>query len=314
MSIVSRIDKAVQERKQAQPSRKYLGASQIGTACKRKAWYAFRWAYRVKHTGRMLRLFQRGHLEEFRFTEYLRMAGYEVRDYSQRLMYHAGSDSYACIDWDDTSSHHWAECDDVSEDRVHIQRATDRGEGPKQWAFVDHGGHYAGNSDGRVRGPDLPEGWGGIEFKTHSEKSFAELERKGVLTAKRQHYTQMQIYMHYNKLPWCLYMAVNKNTDAIYTEVVFYKPELAEQYTELAGSLIHSPTAPQRLSNDPSWFECRFCEYREICHKDELPQKNCRSCAYARAEDGPRWDCALHHSTIPPDFIPKGCDRWDPIK
>lgn len=313
MDIPAAIDKAVQAREQAKPPRGHLGASQIGTPCRRKAWYDFRWAYRVKHTGRLLRLFQRGHLEEFRFAEYLRLAGYEVRDYSQCLMYHSGSDSYVCIDWDEESGP-WAECDDVSGDRVHIQRAIDRGQGPKQWSFVDHGGHFAGSLDGKVKGPDLPEGWGGIEFKTHSEKSFADLERKGVLTSKRQHYVQMQVYMYYCELPWYLYIAVNKNTDALYTEVVFYKAELAEQYAEIAGSIIRSSTAPQRLSNDPSWYECRFCDYREICHKGKLPQRNCRSCTYARAVKGPRWECTLYHSIIPSDFIPKGCDNWDPVK
>jgi hypothetical protein len=47
--------------------RSHLGASQIGKVCDRALWYGFRWAVKPKFIGRMLRLFNRGHLEEARF-------------------------------------------------------------------------------------------------------------------------------------------------------------------------------------------------------------------------------------------------------
>lgn len=60
--------------------RSHLGASIIGDACYRKLWFTFRWAYNFPHNGRQLRLFNRGHKEEIRFTEWLRKAGYIVND------------------------------------------------------------------------------------------------------------------------------------------------------------------------------------------------------------------------------------------
>jgi hypothetical protein len=55
--------------------------SMLGTECDRALWYLFRWASaKEKFSGRMLRLFQTGHIEEERIIADLRMAGIEVLD------------------------------------------------------------------------------------------------------------------------------------------------------------------------------------------------------------------------------------------
>lgn len=69
----------------ADPPRPHLGGSEIGAECARRIWYGFRWAYDRKlgdgseaDTGRVLRLFQRGHREEAFFIADLRALGLEV--------------------------------------------------------------------------------------------------------------------------------------------------------------------------------------------------------------------------------------------
>lgn len=58
--------------------RDHLGASLIGRECSRELWYSFRWATEKRFDGRMLRLFNRGHLEEPRFIALLVMIGCQV--------------------------------------------------------------------------------------------------------------------------------------------------------------------------------------------------------------------------------------------
>ena len=58
--------------------RTHLGASLIGDECSRKLWYSFRWVKQEQFTGRMLRLFNRGHKEEARFIEWLEGIGCKV--------------------------------------------------------------------------------------------------------------------------------------------------------------------------------------------------------------------------------------------
>ena len=61
-------------------ARPYLGASSVGKSCSRALWYGFRWAAKEKFSGRLLRLFQTGHLAEPRFVEDLRGIGATVYD------------------------------------------------------------------------------------------------------------------------------------------------------------------------------------------------------------------------------------------
>jgi hypothetical protein len=323
--------------------RGHLGASQVGARCARQVWLQFRWAGEEKVGGRMRRLWDRGHEEEHRVVRWLRAMDIEVRDYAERLMYHAGSDSYVCVDWDAKPSHHggeefdhlWAECDDVSEDPTHINRATARGEGPKQWGFTeDFGtippgeapqpaggkGHFAGSGDGKLSPavakwwPEVEgHGWGLFENKTHKASSFQQIKTKGLVQGKPEHYTQMQIYMNQLGLKWGLYIAVNKDTDEIYAEVIWHREEVSQPYIDRGRTIVEAQTAPAKLTDDPSWFECRFCPFREQCQYDApLEMQNCRSCSYSSAATGGRWYCGLHGRVIPDDFVAKGCSNWEP--
>lgn len=58
--------------------RTHLGASGIGKECGRAVWYGFRWFQKAKFGGRVLRLFNRGHLEEARFIAMLLTIGVQV--------------------------------------------------------------------------------------------------------------------------------------------------------------------------------------------------------------------------------------------
>jgi hypothetical protein len=56
--------------------RKHLGASIIGHECSAYLWNVFRWLKQEDFSGRMLRLFNRGHLEEARFIKWLTLIGF----------------------------------------------------------------------------------------------------------------------------------------------------------------------------------------------------------------------------------------------
>lgn len=58
--------------------RSHLGASVIGGECGRAIWYGFRWTTKKTFKGRILRLFNRGHLEEGRFIAALLTIGVQI--------------------------------------------------------------------------------------------------------------------------------------------------------------------------------------------------------------------------------------------
>jgi hypothetical protein len=76
-SIALLIDEA-HEARQEKP-RSHLGASMLGHSCDRWLWLSFRWAVVEKFSGRMLRLFRRGHNEEQQIINDLRSIGLDVR-------------------------------------------------------------------------------------------------------------------------------------------------------------------------------------------------------------------------------------------
>ena len=166
----------------------------------------------------------------------------------------------------------------------------------EQFGFKFADGHGGGHMDSALNNlPDLKE-WHVGEYKTSGDKPFKTLVAKGVQAAKPVHYAQMQIYMHLSGMRFAAYIVVNKNDDDIYFERVEYEQGEAERLIAKAEYIVQADTPPGKLSEDPSFWKCRFCDYKELCHYDAVPLMNCRTCAHSTAEtdgDG-RWSCVKH--------------------
>jgi len=230
--------------------REHLGASLIGKPCERALWYDFRWVTAAQHSGRILRLFQTGHLEEERLVRDLRASGATV---------------------------------------LEVDPETGR-----QFKVEALSGHFGGSLDGLAVGlRESPRTWHVLEFKTHSAKSYAQLVAKGVAASKPQHAAQMQIYMHLMGLTRAFYLAVCKDTDALYAERVEADPAEAERLLVKASRIIDAARPPSRISEDPAWFECRMCSHRAVCHEGAMAAVNCRTCLHSTPVEG-GWHCARH--------------------
>jgi len=168
----------------------------------------------------------------------------------------------------------------------------------RQFRVTAHGGHFGGSLDGAALGLlEAPKTWHVLEFKTHSAKSFADLVAKTVRESKPQHFAQMQVYMHLTGLTRAMYLAVNKDTDDLYVERIEADRECAERLLEKAGRIIFAPVPPERLSNDPSWYLCRFCDHAELCHQGGAAAVNCRTCLHATPVTG-GWHCARYATAL----------------
>jgi hypothetical protein len=230
--------------------REHLGASLIGKPCERALWYDFRWVTAAQHSGRILRLFQTGHLEEERLVRDLRASGATV---------------------------------------LEVDPETGR-----QFKVEALSGHFGGSLDGLAVGlRESPRTWHVLEFKTHSAKSYAQLVAKGVAASKPQHAAQMQIYMHLMGLTRAFYLAVCKDTDALYAERIEADPAQAERLLAKASRIIDAARPPSRISEDPAWFECRMCSHRAVCHEGAMAAVNCRTCLHSTPVEG-GWHCARH--------------------
>ena len=169
-----------------------------------------------------------------------------------------------------------------------------------QWRVSAHGGHFGGSMDGcAVNIPEAPKTWHVLEFKTHNLKSFTDLQAKGVMEAKPMHYAQMQVYMELTGMTRALYLAVCKNDDQIHAERVEHDPVAAAKLLAKAERIIFSDEPPARISDNPGWWECKFCDYHPVCHGEAVALVNCRTCAHVTAARDGTWRCETDHTDEP---------------
>lgn len=264
--------------------RSHLGASILGTECARAIYYSFHWATKAVFEGRTLRLFNRGHLEEGRIIALLLMIGCEF----------------------------WQQDENGKQFRI-------------SWAE----GHAGGSGDGVGRGiPDLPPMTAFIsEFKTHGEKSFVELAGKlpdwrkyvlgtgnftgkGVKVAKPEHYVQMQTYMRKMGLAVALYVAVCKNTDDLYMEIITLDSAFADQFLARGENIVWLEKPPTKINKSVGFFKCVFCDHKPVCHMAAPADINCRSCQFSKPIAGAAWFCNKHNIELSKEKQLVGCPDW----
>lgn len=178
--------------------------------------------------------------------------------------------------------------------------------------FVGYkGGHFSGEIDGVGQGV-LHEEPFLLEFKTHSDKSFKDLVANKVKISKPDHYVQMQMYMGMSGLKRALYLAINKNDDSLYEEMVEFDEACFVKYSARAASIIDAAEPPPRINNSPAWYECKMCDFSDVCHGKQPPLVNCRTCAHSTPADNGEWLCEHEKAEgiIPNETLAVGCMRY----
>ena len=234
------IDVALDVDRSAQPSRDYLGASRLGVACERALQFEYAGAPvdpGREFSGRILRVFEVGHKLEDLAVHWLRMAGFEL----------------------------------------HNQKA-DGG----QFGFSVAGGRLQGHVDGIITAAPTDLGLSFpmlFECKTMADKHWKACAKSGVATTKPVYAAQMAIYQAYmegtvdgiSSNP-ALFIAINKDTQELWFELVPFDAALAQRMSDRAVKVITATEAGEllpRAFNDPTHFECKFCAWQERCWRTQ---------------------------------------------
>jgi len=162
----------------------------------------------------------------------------------------------------------------------------------KQVRFTECGGHFALSLDGVGLGFAESKKPHTLEFKTMSEKNFKAMKNLGCQKSKPVYWAQCQIGMHLAELDRCYFFCVNKNTDEIYGERIKLDKKEAKGLVEKANKIVFSDTPPSRLSEDASFWQCKWCSYWAICHGCKIPEVSCRTCSHVTPEQDGSWSCA----------------------
>lgn len=269
---IQAIDAALEER-QEKGFRTYLGMSQIGSPCDRALWYSFRWAARRFIKAKGLKAIEDGHRGEELMAQRLRMVpGIELHTH------------------------------DVN---------------GQQFGFSAIGDHFQGHMDGAILGIiEAPNTWHVWEHKQVNEKKFNELKKAIVEHGEKNalkhwdetYYAQAVCYMEMTGMERHFLTCSTpggRDQISVRTEA---NSKYAKELFERAERIIFSPIPPERMSADPAWYQCRWCDYHAICHGTAAPLPSCRTCTHSTPERGGGWKCERHGVALTKGEQEKACD------
>lgn len=237
--LVCLIDAAMETERSAQSQRDYLGASRLGVNCERALQYEFTHAPVDPgrgFSGRILRVFEVGHALEDMAVRWLRLSGFEL--YNQKA-------------------------------------------NGNQFGFSLLDGRLKGHVDGIITAapPELGLSFPMLfECKTMADKHWRACVKSGVAVAKPIYAAQISIYQAYMEgtvegisVTPALLIAINKDTQDIYAELVPFDAALAQRMSDRAVKVITATEAGELLPRsfiDSTHFECRMCPWQDRCWRN----------------------------------------------
>ena len=226
--LVALIDQVILEEHEREPPRHYLGASSIGDECSRKLWYRYN-GHKEKFDAKTLRRFADGHRTEEVILGWLKSCpGIEIFT---------------------------------------------RGVDGNQIGFSSFGGKFAGHYDAIGRGfPQAPKTWHIVEVKCVNEKAFEELkklksqnEKTAIELWNPEYWSQVQVYMHMEGLKRSIHIVATTGARDLISVRTDYNKEHAEAMLAKAKRIIDAKEPLERIGG-PTFWKCKQCSFRDICH------------------------------------------------
>ena len=212
--------------------RHYLGMSAIGEPCSRKLWYGYNESARRALDASTVRIFADGHRSEAVIAGHLRATpGIKL---------------------------------DIVDPNT-----------GEQFAVEDHDGEFRGHLDGVIKGlahdPDTVHVW---EAKSVNEKKFLAFRKLkdeiGELNTLKSwdavYYAQAQCYMGYGDIDRHYLTVCTPGVRQWEAVVTHFDRTTFDSLRDKAKRIINAQSPLARISNDPSWHQCKWCHFSERCH------------------------------------------------
>lgn len=171
-------------------------------------------------------------------------------------------------------------------------------------------GLLPGHCDGVIEGiPESPKTPHVLELKSLNHKSFTGVKKKGVKADKPMYYAQVQQYMKALKLKRALFVAVNKDNCEYYMERVHYDAQYTKELLNKKLDVLQSEFLLPRMSDNKTFYKCKWCSYYDICHNAYPVDATCRTCMASKFIKGMDWSCYVHKKTLTRDEQIIACDQ-----
>ncbi len=99
-------------------------------------------------------------------------------------------------------------------------------------------------------------------------KSINSMIFRKLTEPKEENIYQIQLYLHYFKIPKGILMYIDKDQQNIKEFMIKYDPELVrgllKGFNELKEK-VESDVIPERVEGYPRNWQCQYCQFREVC-------------------------------------------------
>jgi CRISPR/Cas system-associated exonuclease Cas4 (RecB family) len=187
------------------------------------------------------------------------------------------------------------------------------GQYPVQYSKTDSTGHFITKIDGVVEGIEGDSRPHLLEIKTLNQKNYNALVKHGVKKHKPVHYEQIQSSLYLFKLEIGLYIGVNKNTEEIFIEIIEPDPDFPKAFNQKIAHLVNATLVPVGISAKPDFYQCKWCDYSEVCFHEKDPLVHCRTCTNSRPIKDGEWQCALTNEILSIEDQLNGCSDHNPF-
>jgi len=102
-----------------------------------------------------------------------------------------------------------------------------------------------------------------VDFKSMNSLIFKNLSQP-----KEENVNQIQLYLHFFKIPKGILLYINKDTLELKDFVVNYNPTIARNLLKELEDLkvkIDKNIVPDRVASYPDDWQCKYCQFREVC-------------------------------------------------
>ncbi|QQX80828.1 hypothetical protein JK628_02850 [Shewanella sp. KX20019] len=185
-----------------------------------------------------------------------------------------------------------------------------------QWQFTPDGfgGHFGGSMDGAIQGLAETPDWAVLEVKGLKEQAWKLLKKEGLKNFSPAYWGQCQCYIAASGMAIAFFIAYNKNTSEIYTEIVHTEAYAWAGYLSRAENLITREDAPPSAFPSRDYFEIKRYknkEYQAVYWGEQLPPKaHCRNCLKGcpiLEGSGGKWACKRSGEVLPIARQWEGC-------
>ncbi|MBK8321616.1 MAG: hypothetical protein IPL06_02495 [Betaproteobacteria bacterium] len=231
--VMALVDAGLQEARDRETERQYLGASRLGASCERALQYEYAKApvdYGRETSGRMLRIFERGHVMEDCMVTWLRAAGFDLRTRK------------------------------TNGEQFGFTAANGRLQG-----------HVDGVIVGGPEGFAYPALWENKCLGSKSWRDLEKNRLAVAKPVYAAQVALYQAYLELHENP-AIFTAVNADTMEIYTELVPFDGALAQRMSDRAAKVITATEAGELLPRsftDQTHFECRMCAWQDRCWRTQ---------------------------------------------